>query len=242
MPEAKQVAIVTGGSRGIGKACVQALVKAGYFVAFTYHSNQAKADALVAELGAERARAYASDAGDAKACQALIDDVVVEYGRLDALVNNAGITRDTLLIRMKDEDWDSVIQTNLTGIFHTCRAAAKVMMKQRSGSIINISSVVGVYGNAGQANYAAAKSGLIGFSKTLAKELGPRGVRCNVVAPGFIETDMTNDLSHKEQLLNAIPLKRFGQPEDIAATVRFLCNEGAYITGQTLGVDGGLVF
>jgi 3-oxoacyl-[acyl-carrier protein] reductase len=242
MSETKQIAIVTGGSRGIGKACVEALVHAGYFVAFTYHSNQAKADELVAALGEGHAKAYASDAGSPEACQALIETVVADHGRLDALINNAGITRDTLLIRMKDEDWDAVIQTNLTGVFHTSRAAAKVMMKQRSGSIINISSVVGVYGNAGQANYAAAKSGLIGFSKTLAKELGPRGVRCNVVAPGFIETDMTHDLTHKDQLLNAIPLKRFGQPSDIAATVKFLCNEGAYITGQVLGVDGGLVF
>jgi 3-oxoacyl-[acyl-carrier protein] reductase len=238
------VALVTGGSRGIGRACVETLAHAGFDVAFTYHSNQVKAEELVQSLSGtgQRIVAYASDAGSPSDCQALMDGVIQNFGRLDALVNNAGITRDTLLIRMKDEDWDAVIQTNLTGVFHTSRAAAKIMMKQRSGSIVNISSVVGVYGNAGQANYAAAKAGLIGFSKTLAKELGPRGVRCNVIAPGFIETDMTGDLPHKEALLNAIPLKRFGQPEDIATMVRFLCVEGTYMTGQVLGVDGGLVF
>jgi 3-oxoacyl-[acyl-carrier protein] reductase len=146
------------------------------------------------------------------------------------------------MIRMKDEDWDDVIQTNLTGVFHTTRAAGKVMMKQRKGVIINISSVVGVYGNAGQVNYAAAKAGLIGLTKTVAKELGARGVTCNAIAPGFIETDMTGDLPHKDQLLNAIPLKRFGSPEDIANAVLFLATKGQYITGQVIGVDGGLVF
>jgi 3-oxoacyl-[acyl-carrier protein] reductase len=241
----KQVAIVTGGSRGIGKACVETLARAGFEVAFTYHSSRAKADELASTLSAETGqtvKAYASDAGDPKACQALIDDVVADFGSVDVLVNNAGITRDTLMIRMKDEDWDEVIQTNLTGVFHTTRAAGKVMMKQRKGTIINISSVVGVYGNAGQVNYAAAKAGLIGLSKTVAKELGARGVTCNAIAPGFIETDMTGELPHKDQLLNAIPLKRFGRPEDIANTVLFLATHGQYITGQVIGVDGGLVF
>ena len=241
----KQVAIVTGGSRGIGKACVETLARAGFDVAFTYHSSSAKADELVASLTAETGqtlKAYQSDAGDAKACQALIDTVASDFGSVDVLVNNAGITRDTLMIRMKDEDWDAVIQTNLTGVFHTTRAAGKVMMKQRKGVIINISSVVGVYGNAGQVNYAAAKAGIIGLTKTVAKELGARGVTCNAIAPGFIETDMTGDLPHKDQLLNAIPLKRFGSPEDIANTVLFLATKGQYITGQVIGVDGGLVF
>jgi len=241
----KQVAIVTGGSRGIGKACVETLARAGFDVAFTYHSSSAKADELVATLTAETGqalKAYQSDAGDAKACQALIDTVASDFGSVDVLVNNAGITRDTLMIRMKDEDWDAVIQTNLTGVFHTTRAVGKVMMKQRKGVIINISSVVGVYGNAGQVNYAAAKAGLIGLTKTVAKELGARGVTCNAIAPGFIETDMTGDLPHKDQLLNAIPLKRFGSPEDIANAVLFLATKGQYITGQVIGVDGGLVF
>ncbi len=241
----KQVAIVTGGSRGIGKSCVEVLARAGLDVAFSYHSSQAKADALASSLSQEtgnRIQAYQSDAGDKVACQALIDDVLRDFGSVDVLVNNAGITRDTLIIRMKDEDWDEVIQTNLTGVFHTTRAATKVMMKQRQGCIINISSVVGVYGNAGQVNYAAAKAGLIGLTKTVAKELGARGVTCNAIAPGFIETDMTGDLPHKDQLLNAIPLKRFGSTEDIANTVLFLATQGRYITGQVIGVDGGLVF
>jgi 3-oxoacyl-[acyl-carrier protein] reductase len=245
MTESKKVVLITGGSRGIGKACVEVMARAGFDVAFSYHSSQEKAQAIVEALTTEtgrRVKAYASDAGDTKACQALVDAVVADFGSLDVLVNNAGITRDTLMIRMKDEDWDAVLQTNLTGVFHTTRAAGKVMMKQRQGCIINISSVVGVYGNAGQVNYAAAKAGVIGLSKTVAKELGARGVTCNAIAPGFIETDMTGDLPHKEQLLNAVPLKRFGRPEDIAETVLFLATKGAYITGQVIGVDGGLVF
>jgi len=245
MMSEKKVALVTGGTRGIGKACVEAFAREGYDVAFSYHSSVAKADELATSLSSETGvslKGYKSDAGDAIACKALIESTINDFGRLDVVVNNAGITRDTLMIRMSDEQWDDVIQTNLSGVFHTCRAAAKVMMKQRSGAIINISSVVGVYGNAGQVNYAAAKSGLLGMTKTIAKELGPRGVTCNAIAPGFIETDMTHDLNHKEELLKAIPLKRFGQPEDIANMALFLADKGKYITGQVIGVDGGLVF
>jgi 3-oxoacyl-[acyl-carrier protein] reductase len=237
------VAIVTGGSRGIGKACVLALVAAGYQVVFTYHSNQSAADAVVhaaSQLGGF-AQAVQADAGNKEASQRLIDETFVQFGRLDALVNNAGITKDTLLIRMSDDDWDQVLQTNLTGVFYTTRAAAKVMMKQRSGAIVNISSVSGIYGNAGQTNYSAAKAGLIGLTKSVAKELGARGVTVNAVAPGFIATDMTDDLPHKEKILDHIPLKRFGQPEDIAKAVVFLVTSGQYITGQTLQVDGGIV-
>ena len=237
------VAIVTGGSRGIGKACVLALVSVGFQVVFTYHSNQLAADAVVAAAEAlgGNAKAVKADAGSKVASQALIDETVAQFGRLDALVNNAGITKDTLLIRMSDDDWDQVLQTNLTGVFYTTRAASKVMMKQRSGAIVNISSVSGVYGNAGQANCSAAKAGLIGFTKSVAKELGSRGVTVNAVAPGFIATDMTDDLPHKDKILDHIPLKRFGQPEDIAKAVVFLVTSGQYITGQTLQVDGGIV-
>jgi 3-oxoacyl-[acyl-carrier protein] reductase len=245
----RPVALVTGGSRGIGKACVLALASAGYNVAFSFASNQTAAQAVIEEVkqahgDAVMVRAYASDAGDIEAATALVQQVAEAFGSLDVLVNNAGITRDTLLMRMSDEQWHAVLQTNLTGVFATCRAAVKVMMKQRSGRIVNISSVVGVYGNAGQANYAAAKAGVIGFTKTIAKEVGSRGITANVIAPGFIETDMTHDLpqANKEQLLAHIPLKRFGQADDIAQAVTFLVTSGAYITGQVLHVDGGLVF
>lgn len=240
----KPVALVTGGSRGIGKAIVVDLASQGYRVAFSYHANQAAADAVVQEVQTAGGEALAiqSDAASSEQAQALVQQTVDTFGQLDVLVNNAGITRDTLLIRMSDEDWASVIDTNLSGVFYTSKAAAKIMMKQRSGSIVTISSISGVYGNAGQANYAASKAGVIGFTKSLAKELGSRNITVNAVAPGFIETDMTHDLKHKEQLLALIPLKRFGQPEDIAKAVRFLVTSGGYITGQVLQVDGGLAF
>lgn len=241
----QKVALVTGGSRGIGKAIVLTLAKAGFHVAFTFHSNAGAAEAVATEARAfgVTVEALQSDASNPEAAKALIDDVVAKLGRLDVLVNNAGITRDTLLIRMSDADWDSVLATNLTGVFHTTRAAAKVMMKARSGHIINISSVVGVFGNAGQANYAAAKAGLIGFTKTVAKELGARGVTVNAIAPGFVETDMTDELKPevKQGIVDRIAVKRLGQPEDIANAVLFLATQGGYITGQTLQVDGGLV-
>jgi 3-oxoacyl-[acyl-carrier protein] reductase len=238
-----KVALVTGGSRGIGKAIVLELAQAGYDVAFTYRSNQTAAEAVATEASAfgVKVKAYPSDVSDSAQANSCLETVVKDFGRLDALVNNAGITKDTLLIRMSDADWDAVLQTNLNGVFYTTRAAAKVMMKQRTGAIINISSVVGVFGNAGQANYAASKSALIGFSKSVAKELGSRGVTCNVIAPGFIETEMTDHLPNVEMLLQAISLKRMGQPLEIAKTVRFFA-ESTYITGQVLGVDGGMAF
>jgi 3-oxoacyl-[acyl-carrier protein] reductase len=242
-----KVALVTGGSRGIGRACVVALAKAGYNVAFSYARNADAANEVVAlcqkRFGSTvTVKAYASDAADTAQAAALVETVTADWGRLDAVINNAGITRDTLLMRMSDEQWQDVIQTNLTGVFATCRSAVKVMMKQRSGHIVTIASVVGVYGNAGQTNYAAAKAGLIGLTKSIAKEVGSRGITANVIAPGFIETDMTHDLPHKEQLLGHIPLKRFGQADDIAKAVVFLVTSAPYITGQVLHVDGGLVF
>jgi 3-oxoacyl-[acyl-carrier protein] reductase len=235
------VALVTGGSRGIGKACVQALVKAGYAVAFSYVSNAKAAEDLVSEMNGTypnaTVKAYQSDV--ATSGSSLVEAVHKDLGRIDALVNNAGITRDGLVIRMSDEDWNAVIQTNLTGAFHVARAAAKIMMKQRHGRIVNISSVSGVYGNAGQVNYAASKAGLIGLSKSLAKELASRNITVNVVAPGFIQTDMTADLP-TEKIIDAIALGRLGSGEDIAKAVAFLITSGDYITGQVLCVDGGI--
>jgi 3-oxoacyl-[acyl-carrier protein] reductase len=241
-PSAK-TAIVTGGSRGIGRAIVKALAEAGYNVAFSYASNQAAAqevEATVKALGVETLAVKADSANPAEA-KAFVEQAHQQFGRIDALVNNAGITRDGLLMRLSDDDWDKVLDTNLAGAFYTCRAASRVMLKQRAGAIVNISSVVGVYGNAGQANYAASKAGLIGFTKSIAKEFGSRGVTANVVAPGFIETDMTESVS-KEKLIEHIPLGRLGAAEDIAKAVLFLITSGDYITGQVIHVDGGLVF
>jgi 3-oxoacyl-[acyl-carrier protein] reductase len=241
-PSAK-TAIVTGGSRGIGRAIVKALAEAGYNVAFSYASNQAAAEdveAMVKALGVE-ALAVKADSANAAEAKAFVEQAHQHFGCIDALVNNAGITRDGLLMRMSDEDWAKVLDTNLAGAFYTCRAASRIMLKQRAGAIVNISSVVGVYGNAGQANYAASKAGLIGFTKSIAKEFGSRGVTANVVAPGFIETDMTDSVP-KEKLIEHIPLGRLGAPEDIAKAVLFLITSGDYITGQVIHVDGGLVF
>ncbi len=238
----KKVAIVTGGSRGIGRACVVALAEAGYNVIFSYASNKNAADEVentVKVLGSE-AVGVQGDVSNAANAQFLVDEAVNRFGRLDVLVNNAGITRDTLLIRMKDEDWEKVLQTNLSGAFYMTRAAAKVMMKQREGSIINITSISGVYGNPGQVNYSASKAGMIGMTKASAKELASRNVKVNAIAPGFIMTDMTGDLD-TAKILEHIPLGRFGTPEDIAGTVVFLVTSGNYITGQVLQVDGGLV-
>lgn len=238
-----KAAVVTGGSRGIGKAIVLTLAEAGFNVAFSYASNQAAATEVenAAKAFGVDVLAVQADAANAQQAQALIEQAHKQFGRIDALVNNAGIAKDGLLMRMSDEDWDKVLDTNLSGAFYTSRAAARIMLKQRSGTIINMSSVVGVFGNAGQANYAASKAGLIGFTKSLAKELGSRSVTANVIAPGFIETDMTESVP-KEQLLAHIPLGRLGKAEDIAKTVLFLITSGSYITGQVIHVDGGLVF
>ena len=238
-------ALVTGGTRGIGRAVVLALAEAGARVAFTYRASQEAADALVADLEARGTEAFGilAEAADANAAEAAVAAVVERWGRIDALVVNAGITRDGLMIRMTAADWQAVIDTNLTGAFHICKAAYRPMMKQRSGSIVTLSSVVGVTGNAGQANYAASKAGLIGFTKSLAKELAGRGVRANVVAPGYIATDMTAAVSEKAMagIEAQIPLGKAGRPEDIAAAVVWLCSPAAaYVTGHVLHVDGGM--
>jgi 3-oxoacyl-[acyl-carrier protein] reductase len=238
-------ALVTGGTRGIGRAVVLALAAAGAKVAFTYRASSEAADALVAELGAGGTEAFGiqAEASDPAAAEAAVTAVVERWGRIDALVVNAGITRDGLMIRMTADDWQAVIDTNLTGAFHVCKAAYRPMMKQRGGAIVTLSSVVGVTGNAGQANYAASKAGLIGFTKSLAKELAGRGVRANVVAPGYIATDMTAAVSEKamEGVTAQIPLGKAGTPEDIAGAVVWLCSPAAaYVTGHVLHVDGGM--
>jgi len=239
----KKAAIVTGGSRGIGKSIVLTLAEAGFNITFSYASNEAAAQetAKAAEAFGVEVLPVQSNAASADAAKDLVEQAHKRFGRIDALVNNAGITRDNLLMRMGEDEWDAVIATNLTGAFYTCKAACRLMLKQRFGSIVNVSSVVGVFGNAGQANYAASKAGIIGLSKSLAKEFGSRGITVNVVAPGFIETDMTESVA-KEKLLEHIPLGRIGQPEDIAKAILFLITSGSYITGQVLHVDGGLVF
>jgi 3-oxoacyl-[acyl-carrier protein] reductase len=239
-----QVALVTGASRGIGKAIALALAAEGAHVAINYASSSTAADEVVAEIEAMGGQAIAvqADVSQADAVDALVNAVMEKWGRMDVLVNNAGITRDTLLMRMKPEDWQAVINLNLTGVFLCTRAATKIMLKQKSGRIINIASVSGQMGNPGQANYSAAKAGVIGFTKTAAKELASRGITVNAVAPGFIATDMTHNLK-AEGILQFIPLGRFGQPEEVAGLVRFLAADpaAAYITGQTMNVDGGMV-
>ena len=235
--------LVTGGTRGIGRAIVEAAAAAGATVAFTYRSSTAAADELVEALGgSDRALGIQADAASAEDAQRAVEAVIDTWGRVDGLVVNAGITRDGLMIRMDEAAWQDVIDTNLTGAFHVAKAAYRPMMKQRAGSVVTVSSVVGVMGNAGQANYAASKAGLIGFTKSLARELAGRGVRANVVAPGYVETDMTADLGPAaEALMGQIPLARLGQPDDIAAAVLFLLSDAAaYVTGQVLCVDGGM--
>lgn len=238
----EKLAIVTGGSRGIGKACAIELAKAGYDIAINYAGNVDAANKTVEELKAlgVEAEAFKFDVSDKDAAAAGIDEILAKFGRIDVLVNNAGITRDGLFMRMSDENWDAVINTNLSSAFYVSQPVVKVMIKQRSGAIVNMSSVVGVSGNAGQANYSAAKAGLIGLTKTLAKELGSRGIRVNAIAPGFINTDMTKDLD-TSKFTDFIPLKRLGEPEDIAKAVKFLAVDAEYVTGQVLEVDGGLI-
>ncbi|WP_343605024.1 3-oxoacyl-[acyl-carrier-protein] reductase [Fluviicola sp.] len=241
-----KVVLITGASRGIGKSIAEECVKQGAIVAFTYLSSEEKARALEAELTANGGTAigFKSDAANFDQAQQLVDDVVAKFGTIDVLVNNAGITRDTLLMRMTEEQWDEVMNTNLKSAFNLTKAVQRPMLKARSGSIINMSSVVGVSGNAGQANYAASKAGLIGFTKSIAQELGSRNIRCNAIAPGFIETEMTGALDQKvvEEWRNSIPLKRGGQPVDVANAVVFLASDmSAYITGQTIHVCGGML-
>lgn len=241
-----KVAFVTGGSRGIGKAIALTLAEAGADVAINYAGNVAAAEEVAAEIRemGRRALILQGDVSKTEIAAEMMDAVVAEFGHCDILVNNAGITRDGLLMRMKEEDWDAVLNTNLKGVYNCTKAAIKYMMKQKSGKIVNISSVVGVMGNAGQANYAAAKAGCIGFTKSVAKEVASRGITVNAVAPGFIATDMTNILPEKvvEEMAAGIPLKRAGQPVDVAKAVLFLVSDdAAYITGQTLHVDGGMV-
>ncbi|MBD2054745.1 3-oxoacyl-[acyl-carrier-protein] reductase [Oculatella sp. FACHB-28] len=239
-----QVAIVTGASRGIGRAIALALAAEGANVAVNYANSSKAADEVVAEITGMGGEAIAlqADVSQADQVDTLVNAVMEKWGRVDVLVNNAGITRDTLLLRMKPEDWQAVINLNLTGVFLCTRAVSKIMLKQKSGRIVQISSVSGLMGNPGQANYAAAKAGVIGFSKTVAKELSSRGITVNVVAPGFIETDMTQDVK-AEEILKYIPLGRYGKPEEVAGLVRFLAADpaAAYITGQTMNVDGGMV-
>jgi 3-oxoacyl-[acyl-carrier protein] reductase len=231
-----KTALVTGGSRGIGRAIALELARAGADVTLSYRSGKEEAEQVASEAGG---RAVAADVSDAEQAKALVEAA----GELDILVNNAGVTRDGLLARMSDEDWRVVIETNLSGTFHTCRAAARGMMKRRAGAIVNVSSIVGVHGNPGQTNYSASKAGIIGFTKALARELGNRGVRANVVAPGYVDTRLTQVIADemKELMLGNTPLGRFGQPEDVAGAVRFLCSDAAsFITGEVLLVDGGL--
>ncbi|WP_413174314.1 3-oxoacyl-[acyl-carrier-protein] reductase [Anabaena azotica] len=239
-----QVAIVTGASRGIGRAIALQLASQGAKVVVNYANSSTAADQVVAEIIAAGGEAIAlqADVSQSDQVDTLIKTTLDKFNRIDILVNNAGITRDTLLLRMKLEEWQAVIDLNLTGVFLCTKAVSKIMLKQRSGRIINISSVAGQMGNPGQANYSAAKAGVIGFTKTVAKELATRGITVNAVAPGFITTDMTSDIK-AEGILQYIPLGRFGQPEDIAGMVRFLAADpaAAYITGQVFNVDGGMV-
>jgi 3-oxoacyl-[acyl-carrier protein] reductase len=231
-----RTALVTGASRGIGRSIAAELADAGASVVLSYRTGAEEAESLASEIGGCAVQADVSDPSSAAA-------LVEQAGDLDILVNNAGVTRDGLLVRMSDDDWNTVIDTNLASCFYTCRAAARGMMKKRAGTVVNISSIVGLHGNWGQTNYAASKAGIIGFTKSLARELGNRGIRANVIAPGYVDTRLTQVIADamKELMLANTPLGRFGEPEDVAAAVRFLCSdEAAFITGEVLLVDGGL--
>ncbi len=233
---AGKTALVTGGSRGIGRAVALELGRAGAAVVVGYRSGQEEAEAVAAEIGG---RAVQADVSDPESARALVEAA----GDLDILVNNAGVTRDGILARMSDEDWRTVIETNLSSVFYTCRAVSRPMMKKRAGAIVNVSSIVGVHGNWGQTNYAASKAGIIGFTKSLARELGSRNVRANVVAPGYVRTQLTDVLPEEatQAMLGQTPLGRLGDPADVAGAVRFLCSdEASFITGEVLLVDGGL--
>lgn len=237
----KQVALVTGASRGIGRAIAERLAKDGFFVVGTATSDGG-AEAISAFLG-ENGHGMKLDVASAESVEQVVKAVTDQYGTPAVLVNNAGITRDNLLMRMKDEEWDDIINTNLTSVYRMCKAVLRGMMKAKTGRIINISSVVGATGNPGQTNYAAAKAGMVGFTKAMAKEVGSRNITVNTVAPGFIDTDMTKELSDdiKSTLLSSIPLSRLGAPEEIAHAVSFLASDGAgYITGETIHVNGGM--
>lgn len=241
-----KTALITGGSRGIGAAIVQRFAQEGANVAFTYLSSEEKANALAAETASSHGvtvKAYRSDASNYTQAEELVNQVVADFGQIDVLVNNAGITRDNLMLRMTEEQWDQVINTNLKSLFNLTKHVIKPMMRARSGSIINISSIVGMTGNAGQANYAASKAGVFGFTKSIAKEIGSRGIRCNAIAPGFIETEMTDSLDEKVKsgYLANIPLKRFGKGEEVADACVFLGSSlSTYVSGQTLSVCGAL--
>jgi 3-oxoacyl-[acyl-carrier protein] reductase len=231
-----KTALVTGGSRGIGRAIALGLAEAGADVVVGYRQGREEAEAVASEAGGRAVQADVSDPDEARR-------LVEEAGEVAVLVNNAGLTRDGLLPRMPDDDWRAVVETNLSGVFYTCRAVSRAMMRRRAGAIVNVSSIVGLHGNAGQTNYAASKAGIIGFTKSLARELGPRGVRANVVAPGYVTSRLTDAIPEdlRAGMLTNTPLGRFGEPEDIAHAVRFLCSDDAsFITGEVLLVDGGL--
>ena len=239
-----KVALITGGSRGIGEAIVRRFIDEGASVAFTYRSSADSSNAIVEELSSKgKIKAYKSDASSYEQAEALVKDVIEDFGQVDILINNAGITKDTLMLRMSEEQWDQVINVNLKSVFNLTKQIIKPMMKNRSGSIINMSSVVGVFGNAGQANYAASKAGIIGFSKSIAKEIGSRNIRCNALAPGFIGTEMTDELDPKvkENFLANIPLKRLGSVDDVANACVYLGSDlSKYVTGQVISVCGGM--
>ena len=241
-----KIIIITGASRGIGKGIAEVFAQHGANIVFTYHSSDEKAKILAENLSVDgcKAKGYKSDASDFAAAQQLIDDVIQDFGSIDVLVNNAGITKDNLLMRMNEDDFDNVMKVNMNSVFNLTKAVLRPMLKQKKGSIINMSSVVGIKGNAGQANYAASKSAIIGFTKSVALELGSRNIRCNAIAPGFIETEMTEALEAEtiNQWRNSIPLKRGGTPEDVANATLFLASDmSSYITGQVLHVCGGML-